>query len=169
MKRHTFGRVPARIGAIALLLAILAHPGCDAVGPTLEDQRRLALARNRSLWESEKVQSYRYTFSLSCGECAAWAREPVRITVDAGEIRSLEPVRDDAEPISEERWEAFKTIEELFGAIEAAIDARAHQLEVTYDARLGYPVSLAITGDPAIADDFWGTAVSGLVVLGRAP
>lgn len=171
MKTDASGRAPARFAAIALVLAALAQPGCDAVGPSLEDQRRLALARNRSLWESEKVQSYRYTFSFSCGECAAWAQEPVRIIVEAGEITSLEPVRDDAEPISEDRWQAFETIEEIFDAIEAAIDARAHRLEVTYDDRLGYPVSVAITAthDPRLLDDFWGTSVRDLVVMGRAP
>lgn len=169
MKTETFGRAPARFGAIALVLAAVAHTGCDAVGPSLEDQRRLALARNRSLWESEGIQAYRYTFSHSCGECAAWAQEPVRITVEASEITSLQPVRADAEPITEDRWEAFQTIEEIFAAIEAAIDGRAHQLEVTYDSRLGYPVSVAITYDPAVADDFWGTSVTALVVLGRAP
>lgn len=169
MKTATFGRAPARFGAIALIFAALAQPGCDAVGPSLEDQRRLALARNRLLWENEKAQSYRYTFSFSCGECAAWAREPVRITVETGEITWLEPVRDDAEPISEDRWQAFETIEEIFAAIGAAIDGRAHQLEVTYDARLGYPVTVAITYDPARADDFWGTSVRDLVVLDRAP
>ena len=54
-------------------------------------------------------------------------------------------------------------------AIEAAIDARAHRLDVTYHARLGYPVSVYVTGDPAIADDSWGASVTDLAVLSRAP
>ena len=171
MKPDTSGRARARFGAIGLLLGALAAPACDAIGPSLEDQRRLALARNRALWVSEGILSYRYTYSYSCGECAAWAQEPVRITVEAGEITSLESVRDDAEPISEDRWEAFDTIEGIFAAIEAAIDARPHRLEVTYDDRLGYPVSVAVTvtDDPRLLDDFWGTSVKDLVVLGRSP
>lgn len=155
-----------RTSILALTLAVPAITGCGILGADEWEDRRDALERNRDRWGSEQVYSYRYTLELSCF-CPSGAAGPVAIEVTDGEITSLVPVREDVD-VPESEWQWFRTVDELFVLIEAAIEDRADRFEVRYHPTSGHPTRITLDFDHNYADDEVFVTVSDLEIVARA-
>ena len=88
------------------------------------------------------------------------------MAVASGQINSATYV-DDGAVVAGEVVRSYKTIEGLFAAIEGAIAMGAAQIDVEFDATLGFPSKVFIDENLLIADEeAWYSA--GKVVLGGA-
>lgn len=142
----------------------LAAAGCDLSAPDVWEDRQDALDRNRDRWTSWRVRSYRYTVSKSC-ECPTETTGPAEITVSDGVITSLTSSRD-GEPVPQDLWEMFYTVEDLFALLADAIDRRVRRFEVAYDRTLGHPTAISLDSSEAV-DDELRIQVTGLEVVER--
>jgi hypothetical protein len=129
---------------ILLLISAMVLAGCsDALGPghSLTD---LGVARQR--WRTRGYDAYTYTIRTSCF-CANV--HPTRVIVSRDTVRSaVDLVTNQA---IDPRW--VMTIDQLFEFIQQGINKPAQMLEVSYDQRLGYPISINYDGAAGIADD----------------
>ncbi len=88
----------------------------------------------------------------------------VALEVRGGVPVGGETVREGT-PLPSDQLEFFRTIDDLFEAIQSAIDNRAASLEVEYDPVLGYPTSISIDQIALAVDDEVSYVVEGLAVL----
>lgn len=129
------------------------------------DHSKLAtlLAENRTKWAAQGAADYTFNFSRSCFCLPDYTREAT-LAVASGQINSATYV-DDGAVVAAQVVREYKTIEGLFAAIEGAIATGAAQIDVEFDAALGFPSKVFIDEDFRIADEeAWYSA--GKVVLG---
>lgn len=159
---------PIQRALCLLLLGVaLQAGGCDPLAPDAWEDRGDLLERSRARWEDEGILAYRFTSVTSC-ECIAGFVGPVETEVRDGRIVAVTPLQGD-EPVPEEQWAAFHTIEELFDWIEEAIERPAYQFDVTYDPALGYPTRINLDFDERVIDDEILVHVTAVTVLERRP
>lgn len=148
-----------RIAVVASLATALT--GCsDLFGPTSEAGR---LERNQRLWRAAAVDDYRMTVKLQ----GAWFYGAVVVEVRNGTPVSVTPHGPSTLP-AEYITTAFQdldTVEELFTAVQRAIDQKPERLEVKYDPRLGAPTYLYVDVSANIADEEHGFAVEDFSIL----
>jgi len=139
----------------ALLLTAIAPAflgwGCYDVGP-----EQAELERARARWAAVGPSSYTYGLERICF-CPPVG--PARITVEAGEVVSvewLEPSPEWSQPQAE--W--YPSVDGLFQLIDAALAQRAHSVQVTYDPTNGVPLELYIDYSEQIADEELGMRVT---------
>ena len=118
---------------------------------------------NHAKWLDKGPASYAYEFRRSCF-CLPAAVEPVRITVANGQVQGVVSVTtgDPIAPTDVDRFFRI-TIDSLFGRLAAAIREGADDIDVTYDAVLGYPRQIYIDYDFGFADDELGLSASVVV------
>ena len=136
---------------IPFLAVVAAGPvaNCGVVDP---DSRSEELESQRALWRSQGIQHYSMEFRASCF-CGAEFVDLVIVDVVDDSIHSV-LVKDTGLPVQFMPPDAWLTVEELFDAIENALENDAHELEVTYDVELGYPDYIYIDRiEMAIDDD----------------
>ena len=121
---------------------------------------KLELAKNRDLWESQKIEDYRFEYRRICF-CLPEFVAPVEISVVDGMISDAVFLEDGtAAEIPD--ISTYDTVEDLFDLIQDAIDRDAYSLLVIYDAEFGYPAEVSIDYDIRIADEEFGFAVANL-------
>ncbi|MBE8967067.1 hypothetical protein IQ277_12670 [Nostocales cyanobacterium LEGE 12452] len=113
------------------------------------NSRRLRF--NKRLWERANIYNYRITVSNSCF-CIPDARGPVVIRVRNGQPTSITSVAT-GQPVNPEFFQKYDTIPELFNVIQDAIKRKAYNVDVEYNAKLGYPTKINIDYDSRIADE----------------
>jgi hypothetical protein len=96
--------------------------------------------------------------------CGAEFTDLVIVDVADDSIASV-LVKETGLPVRYMPIDAWLTVEELFDAIERAHEHDAHQLDVTYDADLGYPDFIFIDRDEMAIDDEVGYRVLALSVV----
>jgi hypothetical protein len=138
----------------------LLGSGCDIVGP---DGRLDELESHREQWLQADIQQYRMEFRASC-YCGQEFTELVNVEVLDDTVRSVTVVSTGL-PVEYMPLDTWPTIEELFAAVEQAIVEDAHELQVTYDAELGYPAFVFIDRDERVIDEEIGYQVFELEVL----
>ncbi len=142
----------AVLGAAALFIVTLA--GCsDSTDPGT------TVSTARSLWQAQSLDSYTFDYRQSCF-CPF--TQPVHITVEAGEIVSVEPLTN--QPPSDPNIAAFSTIDELLDWLETAEASNPVVFDVVYDELRGYPVSANVDISFQIADEEFSFEVSNLEV-----
>ena len=148
-----------RLAALLLAIAGLACSDSSPVDPAL-DPDRLALEQNRSLFRTSSAGRYGYVYRnvCFCGDI-----EAVRIEVEDDVIVAVTRVADGA-PVPPDAWERYLTIEEVFAVIEDALERPAERVDVTYDARLGYPGVVYIDYEAQLADEERGFEIGELTV-----
>lgn len=131
----------------ALLLSACASSG---VGPEVAD-----LAEARQRWEAEGPASYVYAVERLC---FCLGRGPARVTVEDGEVVSVEAVEpeDHFEPTAE----LFPSVDGLFEILADAIARDAYSIRATYDPETGVPTEFFIDYDQSIADEELGMRVT---------
>jgi hypothetical protein len=134
--------------AVLSLPALAAACCCGIVGPS--EQEDLSAARQR--WEANEPAAYELTVAYSC-YCGGPVARAVRVVVQDGVPVDYEYVDNPSEPVQVDAIDHIDTVEELFERVEYALDADADELDVDYDAELGYPRSIAIDYLANAADD----------------
>ena len=116
--------------------------------------RELNVARQK--WRGLGLSDYRYQFRQICF-CAPPVTTPALVTVrggslvDAVYVASGDPVADASR---------IPTIDGLFAQLQEAVDERAAEVRVQYDATLGFPTQIYIYRDRRMADEEIGYEVS---------
>ena len=140
---------------LAILVAILSACG----GP-----QREALQENRTLWESQPIQHYRFNLKIGCN-CPWGDMMPLTIEVQAGEILSMTASNGADITTYLQSFRPYGTIESLFDTVDSAISRRAYKLDVTYDEKYGFPASIIINPSRAVFDDEKGYYVTNVEFL----
>ena len=94
------------------------------------EQLKLELAKNRYLWESQKIENYRFEYRRICF-CLPEFAAPVEITVVGGIINET-IFLEDGPAARKPDISRYETVEELFDLIQDAINRNAYSLLVTY-------------------------------------
>ena len=139
----------ARVFCVGALSLSLVSCG-DLVGPTVD------FIANKAKWDREGPAAYTYVFQRLCF-CGGEAIQQVRITVSGGQVTAVVRVADGQAVPPEQVNQFFRvTIDSLFGLVGDAIEGDAHDLDVTYDSRWGYPTAVYIDYDANTADEEQG-------------
>lgn len=148
------------VGLLALGLMIPACAFFSNDGPrrTTTGNNRENLLANIEVWESQHFDDYALTYQISCF-CPPLARGPFEVVVRDGAVVS---VQYEGEPIEPEGLQIY-TVDDLFGLLDDAFEREAENINVTYDAELGYPVEFFIDYSQGIADEELGATVLALV------
>jgi Family of unknown function (DUF6174) len=147
VRRH---RIPLIVFLLLAPLALGAQCSVTGLGSGSEP-RTLEEARRR--WDAADVVDYTYVLRRNCF-CAGGV-EPVRIVVRAGAAISYTLV-ETGETLPEEWRPWYPTVGGLFEFLEDAVDRDAQRIDVRYDDRLGYPVTIYVDYDERIADEEMG-------------
>lgn len=128
---------------IVLLILALTLSACGA---------KSELGKNREKWDSMGVAHYRFELTISCF-CPFMDVMPVTVEVKGGQIVSLTDVN--GQPLSEEFRASFEkaaTVEGLFAVAEENL-SNADQVDITYDAKYGFPTSIVVDRIKMAVDD----------------
>lgn len=132
-----------------LELAMLAGMAAACSDPVSGQQRELD--SNRDLWRGENITEYTYTLQITCF-CPPEITQPVVVRVSQDSILSVVGAAS-GQPVEGSLIANFYTVDDLFEVVQDAIDREAHQLSVTYDADLHYPISIVIDYDERAVDE----------------
>ena len=146
-----------KTGMIFLVFLVALLTACGA-------SQRPALQHNRSLWESQAIQHYRFNLKVGC-LCPWNTLMPLTIEVKNGAIISM--VGSNGGDITPylDTFRAYATIESLFDLVDSAISKRVYNLVVQYDPKYGFPASIVIDPSRMIMDDETGYYVTNFEVL----
>ena len=151
----------ATVGA-ALLLATAACGTSDPLGiggnnngngGATQAEYDLALKK----WQASAPVHYRIVVQQTC-ECSTDLQRPTRVTVRRGGGQTVETIEEvvDAQTlaaVSLERKSAAKSVDGLLVLISQALALNPQESRVTYDATLGYPISINIDPVTSIPGD----------------
>ncbi len=107
---------------------------------------------NRALWDGAAIADYSMRFQRLCVICPIDFLIPVRITVRGDTIDTVTDL-DSGAPVTGITAGTFLTIDELFLIIQDAIDQNASEIDVKYDAVLGYPTDVDIDLSRSVFND----------------
>jgi hypothetical protein len=146
----TILRSTRRLLSAALILSPLA--GCESI-TGVEDLgfEQAELDRNWDRFERNAPLSYTYTVRVAC-ECPSDVTRPVTVWVDRGTVEYLF-YEDDGRAVPFSYSDSFPSVEQLFDAIQDAIDQRADYIDVDYDPTYGFPRSVYIDYDRRVSDE----------------
>jgi hypothetical protein len=153
---------------LPLLLACTGAPAADTGAPDTaadtdtegsDTAAQSDLDAARATWDAAALDAYTYVLQWQCYACEGEVGGPARIEV-AGDAVVAATYVDSGAPATA----AFdaRTIDGLFDFLQAALDAGADQLTVTYDATRGYPAQAYVDYDVAADDDERGFVASEL-------
>jgi hypothetical protein len=112
--------------------------------------------QNKRKWEALEVDSYTYSFQISCF-CVFEFTLPKEVKVVNNVITQVNGVAYDKAA----NWEV-RTIDQLFDIIADAEKKDAHVLEVKYDPKKGYPSSIFIDYEEMTADEEVGYTLANI-------
>lgn len=135
-------------------LALLS--GCNSDSNRILEE----LNENRLKWEALNVTSYQFHYTRSC-ECLKPATQTRQVLVDGGKVAS-QVIIATGEALSLESY-SVQSVEDLFDMI-AVEEGRADQLQIEYDADMGYPTRVVIDPDLQVADDEFKVGLSNMVL-----
>lgn len=131
-----------RAGACALLLALLA-------GSAQADTSLQAFKAARQKWQAAGLHDYAFTFFNSC-YCIGM--QPIRITVQAGQVVSATNLRDGTAVQAAEVGQPLG-INEIFRKIEEAYAKPADRITLVLNPAYGYPERVFIDYYTMMADE----------------
>ena len=114
-------------------------------------------------WDDLGWLDYAYRFNWSCF-CIEDYVAPMNIAVARGEVKSVRRVEDN-QPVSQEWFNDFVTVEELFVRLQVAIDEGAASINAEFDPTTGLPIQVFIDYDERIADEELGWFASDAMVI----
>lgn len=131
------------------------------IDPAYKDTHQ-AWQSAKQKWQKTNASHYIYTLQRSCF-CPPEFRKPMRIRVNNNDIKLVLLVPENTE--KPKNFAGAKTVDGLFTLIEQAMQRKAASIEVSYDARFGYPTSIAIDYDKRMADEEVYYKASGMRLL----
>jgi hypothetical protein len=132
------GRFRLRL-SVALLPLLLG--GCGILGLG-ENETRELLERNERIWSENAPARYRFVMQRLCF-CGQELTLPVLVTVENGVVVSRTYVTS-GHPVGAEWASIYPRIEGVFAILHQAIERNADRMDVSYDGRMGYPLSASI-------------------------
>lgn len=137
---------------LAALAVALPLAACENItGVDDRDRAQRELDRNWNRFERSAPLSYSYTVRVDCN-CPRAITRPVTVWVDRGYVEYLF-YEDDGSPVPFSYASYFPSAEQLFDAIQDAIDRRADYIDVDYDFTYGFPTNVYIDYDRRVADE----------------
>jgi len=149
----------------ALCLTVIACLISETPASSEAAQTQQQLNDSHRKWTMKNLKDYQYTFSWSCF-CPPEHNKPVTISVRNGALESIK-YADGSGVVDKTKYPNYRTIEGLFDFLQDAIDRKAYRIDVSYDAKLGYPTSASIDYDQRIADEEKSFKAEGLVADAR--
>ena len=137
------------VSPFSLILAVLILAGgCAAtsvVGPATvpPESPQARLDQARSLWDSNRPDSYQFKYSLVC-ECDSG---PWVVRVESNGISSAKHVG-----IKQLFDAPYESVDDIFDEIQAQLDDGRFPVKVSYDSELGYPEEY-VFNEPELAVD----------------
>jgi hypothetical protein len=132
----------------------------QAVLASCTDELREDLDDARAPWPQAGITHYSYVHDQTCG-CD---ERPTRIEVEAGRVVGAEFVNS-SEPVPGASLASLPTIDDLFGAVDSALEQEADSIDVTYDPARGFPTEVYIDYDRPTADEEFILRVTELTEL----
>ena len=146
---------------LLLLMILITQFSCSLQNSELKHNQNLRL-ENQNLWRESKINNYRMTVNVQqTGHNTPMGF--VSIEVREGILVSVKP----AKPYfsgSLEKCHDCGTIEDMFEIIERA-EQQAEKLEVVYETKLGYPISINVDYDSKKYDDELSIRIVGFEIL----
>lgn len=127
---------------VVLLIGLTA---CRSAGQSPQGM----LNRNQNRWNDQELSHYLFTLQVGCF-CMPEITRPVQIEVRDGTVVGKSYV-EDGQLVSNDFFEPYDTIDELFEVIQEAIDSEADVIDIAYHPDYGYPEQISL--DP-IKDAF---------------
>mmetsp|Transcript_24452 Transcript_24452/g.34456 ORF Transcript_24452/g.34456 Transcript_24452/m.34456 type:complete len:491 (+) Transcript_24452:133-1605(+) len=169
------------VATTGMALVVLLSSLNSAAAAINADEALTALTAAKTLWKTSGVNNYQYIQQQLC-ECLPDQTRPILVRVNPngdiwGQFADLD---GDVTPAVVEKDMVgdignmvlvpdsiqLYSFEELFAKIETAINGNYFSLDVTYDAKYGFPTSLNIDQDEQIIDEeFIFTATSFKIIL----
>ncbi|MDH3290689.1 MAG: DUF6174 domain-containing protein [Gemmatimonadota bacterium] len=151
-----------RAPVVLTLGAALILAGCSLLEPgsALQDD----LTARRGAWESLGYTDFAYTMAVRC-VCTGIVDVPTRVTVTNSGSSALAFVSS-GDPVPAEYHSWYLTIDQLFDAIQQAIDDKAELISVVYHPDLHYPSSVVIDYSLIQVVEEVGYEISDLVPAG---
>lgn len=122
--------------------------GCHADSPLVPVDVR-AWAEARARWQAAGISHYRYESGLSCF-CPAEIAGPITVEYRDGIL--VDARYASGAPVPATLAQSRPPIDSLFAVILEQNDQWTDKVEVTYDARYGYPRVINVFAKPGIAD-----------------
>lgn len=153
-------RIPAFVLLVIPLTALLLVSCSGGSSSQTGSDEAAGLRRAQARWARAGVRDYAYTVRVLA--FAPGVQRPARVTVQNGRTVSITPGDNDPTLLENngQVFAAYATLDDLFGVIQRAINARADSLDVDYDPTLGYPTRITIDYIRLAADDELGVNVS---------
>jgi Family of unknown function (DUF6174) len=130
-----------RLARALTIIAVAGLGACSVLDVDGRDSEREKLEAHRAQWQSQGVDSYEFVLRRLC-YCGG-GTTPATVVVRNGQRVSVTDV-ETGMPIAENFAQYYLTIDELFDFIADAIDRKAYQIDVTYDAAYGFPRQISI-------------------------
>jgi hypothetical protein len=151
----------------ALLLAALS--GCEGLLSDGNEQQRDQFRIASTRWQAADLDSYSYTLELICACGTPTELRDVTITVQNGVPVSRTYVGTPPTSAPASIFGDFDTVDELFAAVEDAINGDADLLNVVYDPTYGVPLRLQWDPSTRDPDDHLAFEVTGFARATAAP
>ena len=140
------------------LLLLLAAASCSDQGPPPGVDEEIVA--NYVLWQATRPASYRYTVERQCFCSEEW-RGPVVVEVVGDQVVARSYAGTGA-PVPTDAAEVFPSVDGLYRILEDAVQAGAHQIQVTWDSATGLPLSFWIDYEERVADEEQGYQIVAL-------
>ncbi len=138
--------------AVTPALAVAQKNPADMPDKAITDgSAQQALDAAKARWKKAKIRSYDFRVRHSCFCAPDYTKERVV------KVRNGVPAKRTASQVKD-----IATVARLFGKVQGAIDGKVTNLDVTYDARYGYPRNIYIDQSIMIADEEQGYGARGL-------
>lgn len=139
---------------IVFLLPLILLVSCDSNGVDLEDYSHIADAVER--WNAYELDSYSIDQTVLCF-CPSLNTFTLHVEADSIVEIDLNMSAFELLDITEEQFQEYArqrsyTVDEVFAIIADNLDS-AHQLDVTYHPKYGYPTEMYLDKEANIADE----------------
>lgn len=136
---------------IALILFLLCSVALTACREAHPRAGKHTLPSAKAAWATRQKSAYTIDQLWLC-ECLQTQYGNVRITVQENRITRVIRLAD-GQPVPENQWPLFDTVDELFAQVEAFQAQTPFESEVQYDPEHGYPTALRVDYSAQVADD----------------
>ena len=142
----------------ALGYFLMANLGLGAACSPSVDDHGLTAARAR--WARRAPADYRFVWTRAC-ECPPELARPIEISVASDQLTGA-VYTDDRTAVADSYRSTLRTIDGMFDDLQMAIDQSADEIDLGFDAALGYPTSVFVDYSRQIADEELQLRISGL-------
>ncbi|GEM_PF-5437214 len=105
------------------------------------DNPKVAFKAGQEIWADAKPTSYSYQLSRNCF-CFPYGR--MEVFVDQDEVTKVDTIQGVEGPYDLESFRNAPNIDQVFGQIQGFLNNPDYEVKASYDAKMGYPISVKI-------------------------